>query len=218
MNDVEDTFPDGKNPFTMKFGPEEFATKVVEPWRTPMVWSTEPNGGFTNATAIPWMPVLKDYKEICVEKQKANSNSHLNLFKTLLKIRQEPAFLNFVDNLKFIDTSSTTNPDTILAFVRSVGENDPSYLVALNLGREIGKEPSEVFDLSDSGMYFQGKIVAHTTNVTDESYTVGSAVDLKNVKLSAAQGLIIEILRKRPLSPSPAEVTEEKTKRKRFIT
>ena len=61
-----------------------------DPVRTPLPWSRETHGGFT--TGDPWLPLGKDYRETCVELQRDDPASMLNLTRELLALRQaEPA-------------------------------------------------------------------------------------------------------------------------------
>jgi alpha-glucosidase len=73
--------------------------KVQDPWgmaepglgrdgcRTPMQWSDASCAGFTSAPE-PWLPVGDDYAERNVESQLADPDSHLNLYRKLLRVRR----------------------------------------------------------------------------------------------------------------------------------
>ncbi|MBR4278741.1 MAG: hypothetical protein IKT34_01065, partial [Clostridia bacterium] len=54
--------------------------------RTPMPWSTESEGGFTNGT--PWIKTQVD-SGFTVEEQEKNEKSVLNLYRKLIKLRKE---------------------------------------------------------------------------------------------------------------------------------
>ena len=75
--------------------------------RTPMQWSDEPNAGFSpNKEVKTWLKIPKSYKEINVENEMSDSNSLLNCYKRLLKIRLENNTLQegefeFIDPGKF---------------------------------------------------------------------------------------------------------------------
>ncbi len=61
-----------------------------DPVRTPMLWSSEPNAGFS--TAQPWLPLSENWAEINAEKQAASATSTLSLYRALLALRRsEPA-------------------------------------------------------------------------------------------------------------------------------
>ncbi len=55
--------------------------------RTPMQWDSSKNGGFT--VGNPWLKVNENYEDINVEKQLKDSNSVLNFYKNIIKIRKE---------------------------------------------------------------------------------------------------------------------------------
>ncbi|GAA4275606.1 glycoside hydrolase family 13 protein [Aquimarina mytili] len=55
--------------------------------RTPMQWNDEINGGFSKA--YPWLKVNPNYKEINIAKQENDSDSVLNFYRNLLKIRKQ---------------------------------------------------------------------------------------------------------------------------------
>lgn len=54
--------------------------------RTPMQWSDEKYAGFSNTK--PWLDIVKNYKEINVEKELSDKNSILNHFKKLISLRK----------------------------------------------------------------------------------------------------------------------------------
>ena len=61
-----------------------------DPERTPMQWSDEPYAGFS--TVEPWLPVADNYAQQNVERQKADADSMLSFYKSLITLRQqEPA-------------------------------------------------------------------------------------------------------------------------------
>ena len=55
--------------------------------RTPMQWDSSKNGGFT--IGKPWLKVNENYEDINVEKQLKDSNSVLNFYKNIIKVRKE---------------------------------------------------------------------------------------------------------------------------------
>lgn len=54
--------------------------------RTPMQWSDEENGGFSNGT--PWIGVNPNYPEINVVKQEQNEDSILHFYKEMIKVKK----------------------------------------------------------------------------------------------------------------------------------
>jgi alpha-glucosidase len=58
--------------------------------RTPMQWSSEPQGGFTSRE--PWLPVNPDYRALNVAAQQDDPKSLLNWYRRLIAVRKrEPA-------------------------------------------------------------------------------------------------------------------------------
>lgn len=57
--------------------------------RSPMQWNSSPNGGFTTET--PWIPIGENYQQVNVEAQTNNAKSHLEIYRSLLKLRKENA-------------------------------------------------------------------------------------------------------------------------------
>jgi oligo-1,6-glucosidase/alpha-glucosidase len=97
--------------------------------RTPMQWEASPNAGFSAVSATPWLPVHQNHAVINVQDQLADQDSLLNLYRALLRLRNETHSLQ-TGRLELIG-----DPDTnkyILAYTRS-GE-DQTLLVALNFG------------------------------------------------------------------------------------
>ncbi len=56
-----------------------------DPYRTPMQWNKMKNAGYTNGE--PWLPVSLDYNEYNVESELKDESSFLQLYKTLIKLR-----------------------------------------------------------------------------------------------------------------------------------
>lgn len=61
-----------------------------DPARTPMHWSDETMAGFTTGNST-WLPVSTDYRQRNVKTERGVSLSHLNVFKRLQQLRQEPS-------------------------------------------------------------------------------------------------------------------------------
>ncbi len=58
--------------------------------RTPMQWTDGPQAGFS--TGAPWLPVQSNRAAVNAASEKANPSSLLNLYRTLIRLRQlEPA-------------------------------------------------------------------------------------------------------------------------------
>lgn len=60
--------------------------------RSPMQWDDSVNGGFTTSDD-PWIPVADNFKTINVKAQVGKENSHLEIHKSLLKMRKHDAIM-----------------------------------------------------------------------------------------------------------------------------
>lgn len=79
-----------------KVGEEDAFKKILagtrDHARTPMQWTAEVNGGFTQGT--PWIVTDEDYKERNVEEQLAKNDSVLQFYKKIILLRkQNTAFI-----------------------------------------------------------------------------------------------------------------------------
>ncbi len=55
--------------------------------RTPMIWNSEKNAGFT--IGDPWLPICRKYKEINIEEQRHQTVSILNFYKSMIALRKK---------------------------------------------------------------------------------------------------------------------------------
>ena len=94
-----------------------------DPARTPMLWSPDPQAGFT--TGAPWLPLSPDWRQINVEQQAAAPDSVLNFYRSLLALRRgQPA-------LQLGDYAQVSADETLLAYERRLG--DDRLLIVLNM-------------------------------------------------------------------------------------
>jgi alpha-glucosidase len=102
---------------------EYFPAYTRDGARTPMQWTGEPGGGFTDAGVEPWLP----FGDLAtnVEDQRRDPDSFLSLCRDLIGLRDA------LPDLKAGGWASAPAPDGVLAYQR--GERT---LVALNLGSE----------------------------------------------------------------------------------
>ena len=92
--------------------------------RTPMQWTNEVNGGFTEGT--PWFPVNPNYKTINVAQQSEDSDSVLNFYKRLIKLKKSDDIYTYGE-FNLIDDEN----ENIFAYPRKL--NNKTVLVAGNL-------------------------------------------------------------------------------------
>jgi alpha-amylase len=101
--------------------------KPDEMIRTPMQWSSAPNGGFT--TGKPWEPLQADWKTKNVAAQDSNPESLLNHYRKLIQLRNAHPALNR-GSLLLLGTMDTTR--TIVTWLRSW--RDEVFLIVVNFG------------------------------------------------------------------------------------
>ncbi|XP_076749048.1 alpha glucosidase 2 [Xylocopa sonorina] len=88
--------------------------------RTPFQWDNTTNAGFSNKSTT-WLPVNSDYKTLNLAAEKADPNSHYNLYKSLIQLRNESNALRNGSLETFVLENS------VLAAIR----NDSEQAVAL---------------------------------------------------------------------------------------
>jgi alpha-glucosidase len=120
--------------------------KSRDPQRTPMRWDGSPQAGFTTGT--PWLPVGDDATSPPVQKQLADPQSMLALYRRLLALRRaEPALT--LGQLELVGA----HPE-ILAYRRVL--DDKRFLMLLNFSdsTQVFTHPglSGKLELSTSGV------------------------------------------------------------------
>lgn len=95
--------------------------------RTPFQWDDSPHAGFTTGT--PWLKVNPNYKTVNVAAQEKDTNSILNYFRHMVKLRKENPVLIYG---KYI-LLDKENPK-IYAYTREL--NGTKVLVLLNFSKE----------------------------------------------------------------------------------
>jgi alpha-glucosidase len=91
--------------------------------RTPMQWSVERGSGFS--TGEPWLPVNAEYRRVNVEGQHGDTDSLLNWYRLLIRVRRSEPALHSGTYRRQGDPR-----DGVLCYVRTAG--DERVLVALN--------------------------------------------------------------------------------------
>jgi alpha-glucosidase len=99
-----------------------------DPVRTPMPWSAESNGGFTDGK--PWLTLNADADVLNVSTEADDPRSMLTLYRTLIKLRRESDALSSGD-LKLLAAT-----DSVLAYERQLGGE--RFIAVLNMSGEAG--------------------------------------------------------------------------------
>lgn len=124
--------------------------------RTPMQWSAEKYAGFSSVE--PWLSVPDNYKLFNVEAEERDSNSVLNFYRKLVKLRKSKAVI--ADGaIEFIERD---NPD-VLAYRRTL---DAATLIVLCNFRAT---ESKLFDVTLADYSAQGfdKILGNYDGLAD---------------------------------------------------
>ena len=93
--------------------------------RTPMQWNNDLNAGFSAAKST-WLPVGPDYKNVNVTVEARQSDSILNYYKALIRLRKENPQLRDGD---FVSVDENSN--TVLSYLRKTNDGK-AVVVALN--------------------------------------------------------------------------------------
>jgi len=87
MSDQWISWENTVDPLACNQGKDNYETLSRDPARTPFQWSDERSAGFSSSNKT-WLPVADSYKTINVKKERATTNSHLNIFKRLTLLRR----------------------------------------------------------------------------------------------------------------------------------
>ena len=110
LEETEMEYHELTDPPGLRFWPE---VKGRDGCRTPMVWDSTENGGFSSAK--PWLPVKSPQLARNVASQEGKQGSVLEFYREILGFRKSSETL-ISGSTRFLDT-----PEPILAFVRGTG-------------------------------------------------------------------------------------------------
>ncbi|MGL5414909.1 MAG: glycoside hydrolase family 13 protein [Clostridium sp.] len=119
-----------KNNISKEEAMEEVYATSRDNARTPMQWSNEKNAGFT--IGKPWIKINENYERINVEAQEEESNSILNFYKKLIKLRNNNEALIYGGFNPILE-----DDEKIFAYERNL--NDEKYVIIVNLTEENAK-------------------------------------------------------------------------------
>lgn len=80
------------DPLACQQDPDNYNRLSRDPARTPFQWDNSRQAGFSTSNST-WLPVASNYKTVNVKTEKADPNSHLNVFKRLVQMRKTKAVL-----------------------------------------------------------------------------------------------------------------------------
>jgi alpha-glucosidase len=104
-----------------------------DPERSPMVWVSAPNAGFTMPDAVPWLPLEAGWETENAAEQAGRKDSMLMLYRKLLALRRQH------DTLHAGGIAEVVAEGSVLRY-RRVGLEDgesTDFQVVLNLGSEV---------------------------------------------------------------------------------
>lgn len=126
--------------------------------RTPMQWSSQPNGGFTTGT--PWLGVNPNFKHINVEKQLDDPHSILHFYKKMIQLKKG----NDIFTYGTYDLILEDHP-TIYAYTRTL--NDEKVVVISNLAAEEASYAYDAFALCSDQLWLSNyEFDAHEETTT----------------------------------------------------
>ena len=124
------------------------------------------------STAKPWLNVSSDYRTINVDTEKGDSESYLNKYKELVRLRNNTAFVSGEFKFVHVDTQ-------VFSYVRN--HEDEYFLVVINFSDKIWDGDLEKL----SGL---GTVVYDT-----QSKLAGKGkVDVNKLKLNVGQAVILK--------------------------
>ncbi|THD67393.1 DUF3459 domain-containing protein [Robertkochia marina] len=98
--------------------------------RTPMQWSSDPQGGFTEADTT-WLPVNPEYKTVNASRAVYNKNSLLHTYRDLLHLRAENEVLKY-GSARILEDSAI--PKNVYGLEREY--NGQKVWVLINFGKK----------------------------------------------------------------------------------
>jgi len=148
--------------------------------RTPMQWSSAvPNAGFTAPDVKPWLPIPPNARTVNVEVQSGESESLLNFYKSLLKLRHSEPALMSGDYL-------TLNPDDphVFSFLRRPSSGGRSVVVALNMSAQ---KQTVKFDLK------RQHVKSNAASVLQSNFEAAASVELGAITLPPFGAILLAI-------------------------
>jgi len=122
--------------------------------RTPVQWSSEPNGGFTTGT--PWIQVNPNYKEINVEKDLQDPNSIFYFYKKLIQLRKQHDVIVYGSYDLLLE-----NNEQIYVYTRTLEEEQ--LLVICNFSKD-----TPTFELPIHIQYANSSLLISNYDVSDK--------------------------------------------------
>ncbi|SPO28690.1 probable alpha-glucosidase (maltase) [Ustilago trichophora] len=105
----------GGDPQVLKKTLDDINRQGRDSARTPVHWSSAPNGGFSaDPSTIPWMRTMDNYTSINVAAQEADSKSVLSFYRNALAVRKQHASILGRGEFRLLDR----NHETLFQYVK----------------------------------------------------------------------------------------------------
>jgi alpha-glucosidase len=156
-----------------------------DPERTPMQWSSAPNGGFTTGT--PWLPVAADFAAVNVATEQRDSSSTLTLYRRLLALRRSaPAFSRGA-------FKRLPRQGDVVAYLRGDASTG-RYLVLVNVGPGATSYAITAADLAAAGVKGRrgGRIVAGSRERATGPGKA-SSIALEHIALEGNEAVVVRL-------------------------
>ncbi len=105
--------------------------------RTPLQWDNSRNAGFSSSK--PWLDVNENYNKINVELQQDNSDSILNYYREIIRIRKNYSTLIYGD---FLDLE----PSNEKLFIYKRWDKQKTFIIVLNFSDDMAQWDIHNFD------------------------------------------------------------------------
>ncbi|KAJ5875044.1 glycoside hydrolase superfamily [Penicillium subrubescens] len=109
-----------------------------------MQWDSSPNGGFTDASAKPWMTINKDYTDWNVASQIDDPESIMAYWKQMIGLRKEYSDLFVYGSYTSMDESETG--EMVVGYERTWSQTGQKAAVLLNFSDQIQTVPVEKYE------------------------------------------------------------------------
>uniref|UniRef100_A0A1Q3FRM2 alpha-glucosidase n=1 Tax=Culex tarsalis TaxID=7177 RepID=A0A1Q3FRM2_CULTA len=180
MIDVDISWEQTVDPLGCNEGRENYAAKSRDPVRTPFQWDDSNLAGFTSGSTT-WLPVGPNYQTMNVKVQEADPRSHLNVFKSLMKLRDSDTFL-------YGDWSTIAVNEMVFLIVRDLKSSD-TYLTVVNLGNSV-----QTLNLNNIVKDLP-KVLHYSVVSGGSSHGVGNTVKTSAVTLQAYEAFVLQAKR-----------------------
>lgn len=181
MTDTFLTWEETVDPAGCNTDPDRYEFFSRDPARTPMQWNSQLSAGFSTSNKT-WLPLNTNYATLNVAVQNAAPESHLKVYKELMKIR-------YTDVWRYGDyQSQTLNNDSILAFTRSLPSDGTGLLVLVSFASQTQTVDASSFN----GLPASGEVLVRSVGFQDQDAIVGSIIDIGSVQLGPRNSIVIQ--------------------------